>query len=127
MALPCALIVDDDPGILDVYELALGELGFDPIAVSEAAGVVELALRHRPKLILLDQRMPGLTGVELVRRLRASGLSPATPIVMVSAGRDLACEAFEAGVSACIEKPFDFRELIELIERLTNVKTARTA
>jgi DNA-binding response OmpR family regulator len=109
-----ALIVDDDPGILDVYELALTDLGFSPILTNDGQTAMRKAQEFNPTLIILDQRMPGMTGVELVRQIRETGFTD-VPIIMVSAGRHIEPEARAAGVTVCLEKPFDVDVLISTI------------
>lgn len=113
-----ALIVDDDPGILAVYDLAFSDLGFKPIVTTDACVAIEKVREYSPAIILLDNRMPEITGLELARRIRQTG-AETTPIVMVSASRYLTAEALDAGVSACLEKPFDVNDLIEIIEDYT--------
>lgn len=119
-----ALIVDDDPGILCVYELALADLGFTPILVSDSREAVEQARVHRPELIILDQRMPGLTGVELAQQLKAFG---PIPLIMVSAGRNVQEAALSAGATAWLEKPFDVDDLIRIILEHTAAADMLTA
>ncbi len=121
-----ALIVDDDQSTLEVYDLALADLGFIPILTSDSTKAIENARMYRPAVVLLDQRMPGLTGIELTRHLRGEGDFQG-PIIIVSAGERLKEEALEAGATAVLEKPFEVEELIRTIDSLTEHNQARTA
>ncbi|MCC6626203.1 MAG: response regulator [Chloroflexi bacterium] len=110
------LVVDDDPAIRDLLELVLTAEGY---TVALAASGVE-ALRQigpvSPALVLLDDAMPGLTGCEVVRTLRAQGW--AVPILVLSAGDDSACAAAASGATAFLAKPFDLDELLRTVARL---------
>ncbi|MBI3556422.1 MAG: response regulator [Deltaproteobacteria bacterium] len=113
-----ALVVDDDPATLEIYELALVELGLIPILTRESSQVLKNALSRDLSLIILDQQMPGISGLELARQIRASSAG-AVPIIMVTADRQVKYAAARAGVTACLEKPFDVDELMRLVLDLT--------
>ena len=87
---------------------------------------MENVLGHDLSLVILDQQMPGITGLELVRQIRASA-SCAVPIIMVTADREVQRAAARAGVTACLEKPFDVDELIRLVLDLTRERAALSA
>ena len=131
MALSCApkklaLVADDDPATLEIYEMALVDLGLIPILTRESSQVMRNVLDHNPSLIILDQQMPGITGLELVRQIRASKSSD-VPIIMVTADRKVEPAAARAGVAACLEKPFDVEDLIRLVLDLTRDRAAMSA
>lgn len=121
-----ALIVDDDPGILDVYQMALSDLGFEPVVSLNGEDAIAKAAVKKPSLVILDQRMPGMSGTELARKLRAAGCQN-VPIIMVSAARHIQQEAFDAGATIYLEKPFDVDELISSILRYTETGNALSA
>lgn len=109
-----ALVVDDDPGILAVYELALADLGFTTVLVSNACEALERVSDIAPEIVILDQCMPEMTGVELARTIR-SRCCQNTPIIMVSARQNLKQIALAAGATAWLEKPFDFSDLVDVV------------
>jgi DNA-binding response OmpR family regulator len=80
------LIVDDEPGIQRIFELALGNYGFVTVGALDASMALEKLDQERFDFIVIDVNMPGHDGVELVRLLRERGC--ATPIVLMS-GRPL--------------------------------------
>lgn len=108
------LIVDDEEDFRQSMELLLGSLGYrTSLAASgdEALRLMETGLS--PHVVLLDQRMPGLTGTETLTAMRARGLD--TPAVLVSAARDVAEDATARGFDAAVIKPFSIDALIEKI------------
>ena len=76
---------------------------------------MKLAILSRPELILLDIALPGMTGIELLKRIRS--IMPTTRVIMVSGNTDpvLAREALELGALAYVDKPFDFAYLKRVI------------
>lgn len=120
------LAVDDEPLFLEVLEAALKDLGFADVTPIYSA---KEALRELESgktgfdCILLDIRMPGTSGVELCRKIRAIAGHKRTPIMMITALTDRAYidEAFAAGASDYLTKPLDALELkarMSMIERL---------
>jgi len=69
---------------------------------------LKLAILSRPELVLLDIALPGMNGLELLKRIRS--IIPSTGVIMVSGNTDpvLAREALELGALAYVDKPFDF-------------------
>jgi CheY-like chemotaxis protein len=120
------LIVEDDISTLSVYEMALSDLGFVPVTASGGDEAIEKVREFKPSLILVDYRMPGMNGLEFVRRAREI-CGNHIPIVMASAGRNFETEALSAGVSVCVEKPFDVGEFIEVIKSFTGSPEAISA
>ena len=117
MAGPAVLLVDDDPEICQFLSMLLELEGFTPLAVTRARDAVAVALERAPAAVLVDVAMPEVDGLELCRRLRASGLT--APILVISArpGQALLQRAAQAGADEFIRKPFDNAELIASIRR----------
>ena len=106
------LVVDDESTLRKVIRASLAASGF---AVEEAGnGADALSVVHqRPfDLVLLDVNMPGMTGVEACRKIRA--YAPRTGIVMVTVrdAEEDKVRALEAGADDYVTKPFQFRELV---------------
>jgi two-component system KDP operon response regulator KdpE len=109
------LVVDDEPAIRRALRPPLTELGFEMIEASRGEMALEL-LRTEPfDAVLLDVNMPGIGGIETLRRMRA--LSPRLPILMLTV-RDREEEkvnALELGADDYVTKPFGVRELVARI------------
>jgi len=122
-------VVDDDAALRDSLAFLISTNDLEPRLYASPLELLEAARRaHLSGCILTDVRMPEMSGIDLARRLRASGAT--TPIVVMTGHADLALavEAMRAGVQDFIEKPFDDAVLIEALQRaLAEPDDARTA
>src|SRR5919108_727136 len=81
------LLVDDDPGVLDLlYEYFAGQ-GYEVEVASSGEVALSAVRAKRPDLVILDIRMPGMDGVEVLRRLRRQDAT--LPVIMVTANEDV--------------------------------------
>jgi DNA-binding response OmpR family regulator len=105
------LVVDDEEPVRDVLCEYLESQGFGVEAAPDGETALAALGRHRPDLVLLDVRMPGLDGVEVLRRMRHA--APHVPVIMVTANESvgLAREMLELGAFDYVAKPFDFSYL----------------
>lgn len=112
-------VVDDDEAVRDSLAFTLGASGIHVIAYASALDLLADVARLQAGLIITDVRMPGMTGLELVARLKQLGVT--LPVIVLTGHADvaMAVEAMKAGVIDFIEKPFDDAAL------LTAVDTAR--
>jgi two-component system response regulator FixJ len=108
-------VVDDDPAMRDSLAFLLDVNGFAPKAYESANAFLSGAAIELPTCVVSDIRMPGLSGIELVRELKARGA--ACPVILITGHGDvaLAVEAMKAGAVDFIEKPFDDQALIGAI------------
>jgi DNA-binding NtrC family response regulator len=103
------LVVDDDAAIRESLSLALvGE--FDVTAVSSAAEALDHLSRERPEVMVLDQFMPGMSGLGLLERLHG-GFIPATVMLSALADTDMARQAMHLGADDLLAKPYDLAAL----------------
>jgi two-component system response regulator RegX3 len=108
---PRILVVDDDPGILDVLSYALRDEGF-VVETAEDVEHAERALDQPVDVVILDLMLPGGSGTDLCRRLRSAGNF--VPILMLTA-RDAEVDrvvGLEAGADDYVTKPFSAAELV---------------
>jgi two-component system response regulator FixJ len=107
-------VVDDDPAMRDSLTFLLDVNGFAPKSY-ESANVFLSGAIEPPTCVVSDIRMPGLSGIELVRELKGRGA--ACPVILITGHGDisLAVEAMKAGAVDFIEKPFDDQALIGAI------------
>ncbi|MBK5307716.1 MAG: response regulator [Frankiaceae bacterium] len=110
------LIVDDEPDMRLLIGMSLTLDGACEVTAEAADGeqALEAWARDRPDVIVLDMRMPGLSGLDVARRIFA--IDPEQPIVICSAYLDDAdrAEAYRIGVVACIDKT-DLSHLAEVV------------
>ncbi len=106
------LVIDDDAALRDTVGLMLETEGFRPAVAEDGRAGIEAALRLRPDLILVDLRMPRLSGIEVCKQLRASG--DETPLIVISAVSDEVDKVLllEIGADDYVVKPFGCRELL---------------
>jgi DNA-binding response OmpR family regulator len=111
------LVVDDDPDMLQILQWTLASVG-DVLSAAEGGTALRLVEDEKPRLILLDVAMPGMSGIEVLRA--AHGLDPTAIIVMLTGLCDIAIakEALDCGARAYITKPFDDGYLRGEVERL---------
>jgi len=112
------LVIDDDDGLRDTIGLMLENESYRPLLVADGATGLTTALSTKPDLILVDLRMPGLSGVEVCKRLRATGSQ--TPVIVLSAMGDELDKVLllEIGADDYVVKPFGTRELLARIRAL---------
>jgi CheY-like chemotaxis protein len=113
---PVILVVDDDAPIQLLMQSLLREFGFQAATAGSGAGALEVVRRGlRPNLILLDMNMPGMSGAEAIRALRAEEGLAQVPILILSGDgldpRDLA----NLGANGAVQKPFDIPDLVAQI------------
>ena len=109
------LVVDDDPAIREaVRDVLVGE-GMEVDTAADGLEALAKARERRPRLVLLDMRMPRMDGWRFAQALRESGLQ--VPVVVMTAAADARRWAAEIGAVGLIEKPFAMSELIGAVER----------
>jgi len=109
---PRVLLVDDEPGILRVLAIQLKHSGFETIGTTSGAEAVELARSKNPDAVLLDVLMPGMSGLEVLERLREFS---SVPVIIFTANPKIIEIANRMGVNECIAKPYDPDRLVEKI------------
>ena len=105
------LVVDDDPAVRKMLTQLL-ETTAEIVAVSTGEEALRLVDAERPRLMLLDMRMPGMGGLEVLQAARAA--APALTVIMLTGENDmdLATRALELGAVEYVTKPFDLNRLI---------------
>jgi two-component system response regulator (stage 0 sporulation protein F) len=109
------LIVDDEQPVLDVLSEYFQSQGYTTATAQGGAEALAVIERQRPDLVLLDVRMPGMDGLEVLRRVRQSDQGLA--VIMVTANEDLALarETLKIGAFDYVAKPFDFQYLDRVV------------
>ncbi len=113
------LIVEDDAAVRRMLERSLGAEGFEVAGAADGGTALALAERTAPDLVVLDVSMPGLSGFEVCRRLRAKGL---TGGVLMLTARDSVADrvrGLESGADDYVVKPFAIAEVVARLRALT--------
>lgn len=110
-------IVDDDASMRWVLEKALHSDSIDTRSFANANAYLEAAQSNRPDVLITDIRMPGIDGLELMRRLEQDDRS--LPVIVMTAHSDLdsAVAAYQGGAFEYLPKPFDVDEVVALVRR----------
>lgn len=120
------LVADDDPGIVDVLQIILEEANYD-VTTTTNGHTIPIAQKLHPDLILLDVWMSGEDGREICKYLKSQRSTKSIPIIMISATRDLAESAKNAGAESFIAKPFQMDDLLAKVAQYvaggTNART----
>ena len=119
------LVVDDQPQHHRLIEAMLAPYGYAISAASSGEEALERIAGDPPDLILLDVVMPGMSGYEVCRRIRASDPTRLLPIVMVTANPEQdKVAAIDAGADDFVVEPFERHELLARVRSLIRIKTA---
>jgi two-component system NtrC family sensor kinase len=113
------LIIDDSPEIKNVLrDVVLEPKGYGVLSANDGEEGLRMALEEQPDLIVLDESMPGLSGLEVLQRLREHDVQ--TPVIFATfhGNEDLVVEIIRLGVQAYIVKPFDPQEMEQAVERV---------
>jgi len=112
------LLADDEANILMLLEMELQAEGFAVATASDGVTAMRLLREAPPALALLDWNMPGMTGLDICRRLRDTGVF--LPVIMITARDEMddRVAALEAGADDFIAKPFNVREVLARVKAL---------
>ncbi len=111
------LVVDDESAIREMIQFSLRRAGMDAEGAANAREALAAISERKPDIILMDWMMPGVSGLELTRRLRREPVTADIPIIMLTAKvtEDDKVLGLEAGTDDYVIKPFSPRELIARI------------
>lgn len=117
-------VIDDDAAMRDSLAFLLDVNGFQPEVFESANTFLGKALNNAPACVVSDIRMPGMNGIELVRKLRSERIP--CPVILITGHGDvaLAVEAMKAGAIDFIEKPFDDDVLLGAIRSALEMRPA---
>ena len=112
------LIVEDEPDIAELVRYHLEKAGLPARIVADGKQALELIARAQPDLIVLDLMLPGMDGLEVCRRLRASQSTRTIPVIMLTARAEELDRVLglEMGADDYVPKPFSPRELVARVK-----------
>ena len=120
------LVIDDDDTIRELVEFILNRNGYTPVCASNGKNGIEMAIVERPKIILLDRRMPDMDGNETLIRLKNNDALKDIPVIMLS-GSSISADvqaSFELGAVDYIVKPFKGASLIASLEKALKLENS---
>lgn len=106
------LIVDDDEHLLLALSQALSEEGYRVLATSDGPTGVQIFKEKKPEIVLLDLGLPTMNGIDVLRQIRTIDQSAKVVIITGYGAKSFNVEALNAGATAFLEKPVDFKQLI---------------
>lgn len=113
---PCrALVADDEEDFRGLLVLVLTDAGWEVVEAEDGDQALQALLAHSFDVALLDHRMPGLTGSEVYRQLRASGRE--VPVILMTAASQIQEIATALGITEYIGKPLNLDDLFQAIRR----------
>lgn len=117
---PSVLVADDDADIRDLVVFKLQQAGMEVVAVGDGNAALEALTGFRPDLVLLDVMMPGLSGLDVLRRIRADEQLRSLKVVLLTArARDVDVDdGYTSGADEYVTKPFSPRELMHRVNTL---------
>jgi two-component system alkaline phosphatase synthesis response regulator PhoP len=118
------LVVDDEADLLNTIQTRLKWHKFNVLTALNGREGLEIAAEKKPDLILLDNNMPEMNGLEMLAQLRGNPELKNTPVIMITAlcePQDIAA-ASSFGIVDYITKPFDFADLVEKISQTLDKK-----
>jgi two-component system response regulator MprA len=113
------LVVEDDAAVRRMLERSLGAEGFEVTAAADGGAALALAETAVPDLVVLDVAMPGLSGFEVCRRLRAKGLTGGVLMLTARDSVEDRVRGLESGADDYVVKPFAIAEVVARLRALT--------
>lgn len=114
------LIVEDNPASMRLLEMTLKAKGYRLLKATDGQEALDVAMRERPDLIIMDIQLPKINGLEVTRKLRGTPALSHTPIIAVTAYAMKGDKerAIEAGCDAYLAKPIDTRQLPDVVAEM---------
>jgi two-component system, response regulator, stage 0 sporulation protein F len=118
------LIVDDQFGIRILLNEVLQKEGYDTFQAANGLQALEILNDHVPDLVLLDMKIPGMDGIEILKRMRV--LQPDIKVIIMTAygELDMIQEAMDLGALTHFAKPFDIDDIRKAVEKHINTSSS---
>lgn len=111
------VVADDDQDILDLVVFKLTQAGYQTVAVADGLSALAAIEADRPRLAILDVMMPGMSGIDVLRKVRENEATKDLDVILLTAkARDSDVDSgFATGASDYVIKPFSPRELMHRV------------
>ena len=117
-------VVDDEPLVRETIVTMLATAGYTAVCFSDGAGLMAQMNIRAPLCVFLDVNIPGMSGLDVLREIRAS--RDGVPIFMISGHGDIpmAVDAMKQGATSFIEKPFRARQILDCVKAAIDARAA---
>lgn len=112
------LIVDNDPGALDVIQEILNYEGYESMGILDTENIFVPVNEYKPDIILIDYILNGINGGELCHQIKSNPATSSLPVILLSAHSRILNSLGYYGCDAFIAKPFDISELTSSVQHL---------
>ncbi len=119
------LVVEDDPQVARLISLVLQRNGYESQVVADGQSALERARQTKPSMIFADLTIKGMGGEALCSTLKSSPETKDIPYVVVSGDRDIAEKARVCGADDFMGKPFEFDDLIRLVNKYARAESRK--
>lgn len=119
------LVVEDDPQVARLIALVLQRNGYESQVVADGQTALDRARQTPPEMIFADLTIKGMDGEQLCSMLKAHPETRGIPYVVVSGDRDIAEKARHCGADDYMGKPFEFDDLIRLVNRYARAESRK--
>ena len=111
------LIIDDDIKLCNVLSLVIKKAGYTTYTANDGRTGIEMLHKESPAVVVLDLRMPGMDGIEVLKQIKK--ISSETPVIIITAYSRVqsAVEAIKLGAYDYLSKPFDNDEIVFTVQR----------
>lgn len=117
------LIVDNDPGVLDVMQEVFSYEGYQVVVTEGTEDIIKLVTHHKPDLLVIDYILNGINGGELCHQVKVNQSTCTLPVVIMSAYPRVLQSLGNYGCNDFIAKPFDLNDLITRVSLLIQNKS----
>ncbi|MFC1589945.1 response regulator [Candidatus Omnitrophota bacterium] len=114
------LVVDDEKGTCVQLKEFLENRGYKAFSANDGKSALDVTKKEEPNIVILDIRMPGLNGIEVLREIKK--LNAKTRVIMLTGYEDETTRSIskELGASAYMTKPYNFEEILQVARKLIN-------
>src|SRR5262245_7490911 len=113
------LLVEDDFDTRYVLSLMLRTEGYEVVTAADGEGALSVAIEQKPDLVVADIALPGINGIELMKRMKRRDDTSSIPVFAITAyGPNTVNNALAAGAAFCLSKPLQFDDFLEQVRLL---------
>ena len=120
------LVVEDDPQVARLIALVLQRHGHKSEVVADGTTALARARAIKPSIIFADLTIKGMSGAALCSALKSEAATRSIPYVVISGDRDIEQKAKQCGADDYMGKPFEFADLIRLVDKYARAESGKT-